>query len=52
MQTGLKLKAIRSDRGGEFLSSEFDAFLREKGIECQLSVAHTPQQNERTERWQ
>ena len=41
-QTGRKLKAIRSDRGGEFLSSEFDTFLREKGIECQLSVVRTP----------
>ena len=51
-QTGRKLKAIRSDRGGEFLSSEFDVFLREKGIEHQLSVVRTPQQNERAERWQ
>ena len=52
MQSGRKLKAIHSDRGGEFLSLEFDAFLREKGIEHQLSVAHTPQQNDRVECWQ
>ena len=51
-QTGRKLKATRLDRGGEFLSSEFDAFLREKGIERQLSVARMPQQNGRAERWQ
>ena len=51
-QTGRKLKAIHSDRGGEFLSSEFNMFLREKGIECQLLVVYTPQQNDRVERWQ
>ena len=51
-QTGRKLTSICSDRGGEFLSSEFNAFLREKGIERQLSVAHMPQQNGRAECWQ
>ena len=49
MQSGRKLKAMHSDRGGEFLSLKFGAFLREKGIEHQLSVAHTLQQNGRVE---
>ena len=51
-QSGRKVKAIRSDRGGEFLGTEFDEFLAERGIERQLSVAKTPQQNGRAERWQ
>lgn len=51
-QTERKVKAIRSDRGGEFLGHEFDAYLAEKGIERQLSVARSPQQNGRAERWQ
>ena len=51
-QSDRKLKAIRSDRGGEFLGHEFDDFLASKGIEHQLSVARSPQQNGRAERWQ
>ena len=51
-QTDRKVKAIRSDRGGEFLGHDFDAYLAEKGIERQLSVARSPQQNGRAERWQ
>ena len=51
-QSGRKVKAVRSDRGGEFTGKDFDDFLSEKGIERQLSVARTPQQNGRAERWQ
>lgn len=51
-QTGHQLKCVRSDRGGEFLGKEFDEFLEENGIERQLSIARTPQQNGRAERWQ
>ena len=51
-QSNRKIKAVRMDRGGEFLSKEFDAFLAERGIERQLSVARSPQQNGRAERWQ
>ncbi|EKM61876.1 uncharacterized protein PHACADRAFT_58680, partial [Phanerochaete carnosa HHB-10118-sp] len=51
-QAERKLKAIRLNRGGEFLGREFNDFLAERGIERQLSVARTPQQNGRAECWQ
>ena len=51
-QSNHKLKAICSDQGGEFLNKEFNAYLLEKEIERQLSVAHMPQQNGRAKRWQ
>jgi hypothetical protein len=51
-QSDRKLKSIRSDQGGEFLDREFDEYLAKHGIERQLSVAHSPQQNGRAERWQ
>ena len=51
-QFNTTLKAIRSDRGGEFTSKEFDEFLLEKGIERQLSAPYEHEQNGRAERWQ
>ncbi|KAM1032295.1 hypothetical protein ACFX2I_035891 [Malus domestica] len=50
LQTGLKVKCLRSDRGGEFLSSEFNHFCDTEGIQRQLSLAYTPQQNGVVER--
>ena len=50
-QTGKKLKAIRSDRGGEFLSATFQAWLKSQGVIHKLTVAYTPQQNGLVERW-
>jgi hypothetical protein len=44
------IKILRSDNGGEYLSNEFDAFLKARGIEKQLSVPYTPQQNGVAER--
>ncbi len=32
-ETGMKIKTLRSDNGGEFVSKKFDDFLRECGIE-------------------
>lgn len=46
----LLLKALRSDNGGEYLSSDFKSFLVEHGIQHQLTVTHTPQQNGVAER--
>ena len=43
-QFGTTLKAIRSDRGGEFLSTDFIKYL-EKGTADRLTTPHTPQQN-------
>jgi hypothetical protein len=41
---------IRSDRGGEYLSAEFDTYLKDQGIVRQLTVHHSPQQNGVAER--
>ncbi|OAJ40995.1 hypothetical protein BDEG_24661 [Batrachochytrium dendrobatidis JEL423] len=43
--TGIPVRHIRSDNGGEFLSQEFTAFLKEKGIEHQTTAPYTPQHN-------
>ena len=44
-QLGKNIKALRSDRGGEYLSLEFDDHLRECGILSQLTPPGTPQWN-------
>ena len=44
-QLGKSIKAIRSDRGGEYLSQEFDHYLKECGIVSQLTPPGTPQWN-------
>jgi transposase InsO family protein len=41
----LKIKCLRSDRGGEFTSYVFDEFYENHGIKRHFSVARTPQQN-------
>ena len=48
--TGKKIKILRSDNGGEYTSKEFVDYLKEKGIQHQLSVPRTPQQNGVAER--
>ena len=45
-----KLKCARSDRGGEFLSKEFNLYCEENGILRQLTSPYTPQQNGVVER--
>ncbi|KAM2893261.1 hypothetical protein FF1_008638 [Malus domestica] len=50
LQSGYKLKKLRSDRGGEYVSVEFRKFCEEMGMERQLTVAYTPQQNGVAER--
>lgn len=43
--SGYNIKAIRSDRGGEFTSNEFKLFCEENGIRHPLTVPRSPQQN-------
>ena len=45
-----KIRFIRSDGGGEYCSREFDSYLASEGIQRQLTVAKTPQQNGLSER--
>jgi len=44
-ELGLKIKALRSDRGGEYLSDEFKAYMKECGIKSCFTADHCPQQN-------
>ncbi len=48
--TEKKIKILRSDNGGEYTSKEFSDYLKEKGIQHQLSVPRTPEQNGVSER--
>jgi transposase InsO family protein len=41
-QRGKKIKALRSDRGGEYLSHEFSNHLKSCGIVLQLTPPGTP----------
>ena len=49
-ETWAYLKCLRTDRGGEFNSNEFEEFCKENGISRQLTTAYTPQQNGVAER--
>ena len=44
-ESRVKMKCLRSDRGGEFTSREFNMFCEENGIKRQLSSPKTPKQN-------
>nr|GFB53334.1 hypothetical protein [Tanacetum cinerariifolium] len=50
LQLGKKIKALRSDRGGEYLSQEFKDYLSKNGIVQHLTSLYTPQQNGASER--
>ncbi|KAL4285029.1 hypothetical protein GQ457_16G019150 [Hibiscus cannabinus] len=49
-QHGKSVKALRSDRGGEYFSQDFDELLKECGIVSQLTPPGTPQWNGVSER--
>ncbi|KAK4403172.1 Retrovirus-related Pol polyprotein from transposon TNT 1-94 [Sesamum angolense] len=49
-QTGRKIKTLRSDRGGEYLSGKFIDFLKENGIISQWTPPRMPQLNGVAER--
>lgn len=49
-QLDLKVKTLRTDNGTEYLSNEFQAFLKKSGIVHQTSNVFTPQQNGLAER--
>jgi len=44
-ETGLSIKCLRTNRGGEFNSKDFNEFCKQHGIKRQLTTAYTPQQN-------
>ena len=49
-QSGKSIKTLRSDRGGEYLSTEFTQFLKDNGILAQLTPPYTPRMNGVSER--
>jgi transposase InsO family protein len=44
-ESGLKLKALRIDRGGEFITTEFTIYCAAEGVNHQHTVPYNPQQN-------
>ncbi|CAI7886877.1 unnamed protein product [Closterium sp. NIES-54] len=50
-ESGHKVKVIRTDNGGEFIGADFEAVLKKKGIQHQLTVPYNPQQNGVAERF-
>ena len=47
---GQRVGTLRTDNGGEYLSNEFKAYLKSKGICHELTVPYSPQQNGVAER--
>ena len=47
-QHGVRIKRLRSDRGGEYTGHKFSAFLREQGTERRLTTHGTPHVTVRT----
>ena len=48
--SGRKLKTLRSDNGGEYVSTEFNNYLQSEGIRHEYTVPKTPEQNGVAER--
>ena len=46
----MQVGKLRTDNGGEYLSQEFQDYLKSKGIQHELTVPHTPEQNGVAER--
>jgi len=45
LQTGLRIKVIRTDGGGEYISFEFETYLVNCGIIHEKTAPHSPEQN-------
>jgi transposase InsO family protein len=50
VETGRRLRVLRTDNGGEFTSVEFDTHCAEHGVVCQHTAPYTPQRNGVVER--
>ena len=49
-QSAYKVKALRTDNGGEYVNSEVSTYLKSKGVFHQKTMAYTPEQNGKAER--
>ncbi len=45
LQTGQKLKVIRTNRGGEYTGKQFESYLKEKGAHHEITMPNMPQHN-------
>ncbi|UYV65298.1 hypothetical protein LAZ67_3003857 [Cordylochernes scorpioides] len=50
-QTGRKVKRIRNDNGGEYISNYLRRWLSSKGIKQEFTTAYTPESNGKAERF-
>ena len=50
VESGRKLKALRTDRGGEFTPIEFGEYMANHGVHRQLTAPYSPQHNGVVER--
>jgi len=50
LESQSKIKILRTDGGGEYMSKRFNSFCETEGIQHQSTVPHTPQQNGISER--
>lgn len=49
-ESGYALRTFRSDNGGEYISSEFEEYLKSQGIRHEYTIPKTPEQNGVAER--
>lgn len=49
-ESGERIVKLRTDNVGEYMSSEYQAYLTSRGIQHELTIAYTPQQNGIAER--
>ena len=47
---GQRIGTLRTDNGGEYVSTEFKDYLKQRGIKQELTVPYSPQQNGVAER--
>ena len=50
VETGRRLRVLRTDHGGEFTSVEFEQYCADRGVHRQHSAPYSPQQNGVVER--
>ena len=50
IETGLKVKCLRSDNRGEYIDGGFSEYCTARGIKMEKNILGTPQQNGVTER--
>jgi len=42
LESGKKIKCLRTDNGGEYIDGDFLTFCKQTGIQRHFTVAHTP----------